>query len=132
MHRATAIYANPLEPIGVVGDPRHRTHSPGAATVIGMSRIEQLARRVGWLDRYRRAIAIASAIAVSALLLWQLPSLLGDDWPRVHAHLLGIVVGIVAWCAIEVALAWLAAVWETEHDRAVRDTGLPPARLLRK
>jgi hypothetical protein len=97
-----------------------------------MSRIEQLARRVGWLDRYRRPIAVAASLVLSALLLWKLPDVLGDEWPRVHAHLLGIVVGVATWCAIEVALAWLAAVWETEHDRALRDKGLPPARLLRK
>jgi hypothetical protein len=97
-----------------------------------MSRIELLARRVRWLDRYRRLIAIASAVALSALLLWELPTWLGDAWPVIHARLLGIVFGVATWCTIEIALAWLAAVWETEHDRALRNPGLPRAVLRQR
>lgn len=96
------------------------------------ARIEQLARRVRWLDRYRRGISLSTAVALAALLLWQLPTWLGDDWPRVHARMLGITIGATMWIIVEVVLAWFAALWETEHDRAVRDHGLPEARLLRK
>ncbi len=98
-----------------------------------MDRIEQLGRRVAWLDRYRRVIAVMSAIIIAAVLMWQLPSVLGDDWPRFHARLLGILLGFASWLCVEIALAWLAAVWETEHDRAVRgDFSLPRASIFRR
>ncbi|MGE5182967.1 MAG: hypothetical protein ACM31C_12930 [Acidobacteriota bacterium] len=99
---------------------------------VEQARIEQLARRVRWLDRYRRAISLGASVALAALLLWRLPSWLGDDWPVFHARLLGITIACATWIAVEVVLAWFAAVWETEHDRAVRDHGLPEARLLKK
>ena len=98
-----------------------------------MDRIELLARRVTWLDRYRRVIAVISAIVAGAFLMWWLPDGLGVEWPKFHARLMSFVLALFAWLAIEVALAWLAAVWATEHDRAVRaDPSLPRAQLLRR
>jgi hypothetical protein len=100
---------------------------------VGDPRLERLARRVEWLDRYRRVIAVALAIVLAALLMWQLPVALGDDWPRFHARLLGIMCGIACWCVVEIGLAWLAALWETEHDRALRsDPEFPRASVFRR
>ena len=83
-------------------------------------RIEKLASRVGWLDRYRRAIAIVLAIAWSGLLLHRF-----DD--EFGATLLSAMFGLFAWCGIEVGLAWLTALWETECAQLIRDRGLPRA-----
>jgi hypothetical protein len=86
-----------------------------------------LARRVSWLDRYRRAIAVATAALVSAALFTELAEQLGPDWPKVHGTLLAVVVGVVIWCVAEIGLAWLTAFWETECARLLRDRGLPRA-----
>ena len=96
------------------------------------ARLEQLARRVSWLDRYRRVISLGTAVVLAALLMWQLPVAFGDEWPRIHARALGVVLGFVCWCFVEVALAWVAAVWETEHDRALRGADLPRASIWRR
>ena len=60
----------------------------------------------------------------------KLNSWLGAQWPDAHSILLAVCASAIGWWVIEVALAWQAAVWETEWDRLRRDPGLPPARLL--
>ena len=90
-------------------------------------RVDKLAARVRWLDRYRRWIALSAAAIVAPLLIAQLGDLLGAEWPRFHATLLSLMVGVIVWWTVEVGLVYLTAVWETEHDRLVRDRGLPRA-----
>ena len=85
-----------------------------------------------WFDRYRHAIAIAIAITVGACGLVLVPRALGPEWPTVHARLMVIVGGIVLGFAIEIGLAGALAVWEVEHDRLLRDRGLPRAELVRR
>lgn len=96
------------------------------------ARIDLLARRVRWLDRHRRLISLVCSIAFAGLLLWRLPDWLGNDWPLFHARALGITLAGAMWLVVEIAIAWMLAIWETEHDRAIRTNGLPEARLLRK
>ena len=91
-----------------------------------------MADRVRWLDRYRRLLAITSALILAPFAIAQMTHELGADWPRVHEVLLIGVVGVVVWWIVEVAFAWLAAFWETECGRLVRDRGLPRATLHRK
>jgi len=93
-------------------------------------RIRTLAGRVRWLDRYRRLIAIGAAIVSAPLLILELSSVLGAEWPEMHATLLSIMCGVILWWIVEVALVWLTAVWETECDRLIRDRGVPPARVV--
>ena len=93
-------------------------------------RAEVLARRVRWLDRYRRRVAIAAAAALSLTMAFATSWLLGSDWPVFHARLLAIMAGVIAWWIVEVALAWVTALWETEADRLLRDRGLPPMRVV--
>ena len=100
-----------------------------------MSRVghlDVLARRVRWLDRYRRLIAIACAVLVAPFLMTDMSALLDAGWPRFHATALSIVVGFVVWCAVEVCLAWITAIWETEHYRLQGTRGLPRAELLQR
>ena len=92
-------------------------------------RVDKLAARVRWLDRYRRIVALISATIISPLLLAQFGEVLGTDWPEMHATLLSVMVGVIVWWIIEVGLIYLAALWETEHDRLLRDRGLPRATL---
>ena len=94
-------------------------------------RAEVLVRRVRWLDRYRRWIAIAGAVMLAGLMCFATGWLLGDDWPVFHARLLAIFGAVIGWWLIEVALAWVTAVWETEADRLLRDRGLPPMRVVK-
>ncbi len=96
----------------------------------GVERIELLAGRVRWLDRYRRAIAIGLSVAIGFGTTRELGEVLGADWPQFHAVLMAFFVGVIGWWLIEVALAWVTAVWETECDRLIRERGLPRAELL--
>ena len=97
-----------------------------------MHRIDVLARRVRWLDRYRRTLAILTSVVATPLLVYQFLLAVGLDWPKAHVMMLGIMLAIITWWLTEVALAWLAAVWETEHDRLSTSLGLPVARLVRR
>ena len=93
----------------------------------GPERVAQLADRVRWLDRYRRMVGIAVAVAGAPFISLGL----SDDWPRVHMYALVITMGFAIWLVTEVALAYLTAAWETECDQLTRDRGLPKA-IVRK
>ena len=93
-------------------------------------RVEVLARRVRWLDRHRRWLAILAAIVLVAVSRRELLEALGPDWPEVHATALGVIFGVVAWWSIEVAMLWVASWWETECARLERPGGLPPATIV--
>lgn len=90
-------------------------------------RIESLARRVRWLDRYRRLIAIVTAVIFAPMVISRLAESLGTEWPRMHATALAVMVGVGVWCVTEIVLAWVTAVWETDLSRLMRDRGLPRA-----
>jgi len=96
------------------------------------SRQRVLARRVGWLDRHRRRLAIAMTAILTPLVMWRLAAWLGSDWPRLHLYMIAVIVVFGVWMMIEVGLVWLTASWETEHDALTRDAGLPRAVLRRK
>jgi polyferredoxin len=93
-------------------------------------RAEVLARRVRWLDRYRRRIAITAAVTLALTMMFATSWVLGAEWPVFHARLLAGMVGVIAWWLVEVALAWITALWETQADRLLRDRGLPPMRVV--
>jgi hypothetical protein len=94
-------------------------------------RVDVLAARVRWLDRYRRALSLVAAALVSPYLMSQVGEALGAEWPPMHATLLAVMLGVIVWWSIEVALVYVTALWETEHDRLARDRGLPRAVLHR-
>jgi hypothetical protein len=83
------------------------------------------------LDRSRRRVAISGAALIAPLLIAQVAGVLGADWPQIHATVLSLMLGVIAWWVIEVALVYITALWETEHDRLIRDRGLPRAVLRR-
>lgn len=96
-------------------------------------RLSRLARRVHWVDRYRRTIAITIAACVVVFLFIKLPLALGSDWPVFHARLMAIVAGLVLAFVVEVGLAAILAWWELQIDRLQRhDRALPRATLRRK
>lgn len=95
-----------------------------------LPRVEVLARRVGWLDRNRRLLAITLALASSPLLVGELSRWLGSDWPQFHATLLGITLVASTWLGVEIALAGLTAAWDTECARLAHGAGLPRAEVL--
>jgi hypothetical protein len=84
---------------------------------------------VRWLDRHRRVVSLAAAALIAPALMCQVAEALGTDWPPVHATLLAVMLGVIAWWLVEVGLVYVTALWETEHDRLVRDRGLPRAVL---
>lgn len=94
--------------------------------------MQRLAGRVAWLDRYRRALALVAAFVTAAVLKWQLTAALGADWPGFHTTALAITVAFVVWCAVEITLAWITAIWETECDRLARAGNLPRAVVVRR
>jgi hypothetical protein len=95
-------------------------------------RIHTLNRRVRWLDRYRRMLALAAAAVIAPILIARLADALGADWPQLHATVLSAMLGLLVWCTIEVGLVWVTAIWETECERLARSTRLPRAELLQR
>jgi hypothetical protein len=94
-------------------------------------RVESLAARVRWLDRYRRMLAIASAVLTAPVVMAELAEGLGTDWPEMHATVLSLMLGVVVWWIFEIGLVYVTALWETEHARLVREYGLPRAVALK-
>ena len=68
----------------------------------------------------------------TALVMNELFDALDPDWSRAHITVLGLFGGAVTWLVVEVVLAWVAALWETQHAHLLRDKGLPVAQLLRR
>ncbi|MBA3818171.1 MAG: hypothetical protein H0X17_04720 [Deltaproteobacteria bacterium] len=99
--------------------------------MVGERRIEQLAARVAWLDRYRRLLSIGLALAIAPVLIYWLTDWLPAEWPGAHLVAIGVMLGVVLWYVIEVGFAWLTAVWETECAQLDR-TPLPRAQLRKK
>ena len=95
------------------------------------ARIERLARRVRWLESKRKPIRIAVAIVVGVVGVIFVPEVLGENWPRFHARLTAIAGAIALAFVVDVAVCGVLALWELEHDRLVRERGLPRA-VLRK
>lgn len=95
-------------------------------------RIETLAARIRWFDRYRRALSLLAGGLVWALLAYELAWLFGEDGPSVVSVIVGLMVAAVAWWLTEALFAWTIALWEVQHDRLARGTGLPVAVLLRR
>jgi len=94
--------------------------------------LERLARRINWLDRWRRPISIVLAAIATPLLFWW-----GTGWvpwnaAGVHLTLVVIMTGAVVWYAIESVLGFWIALWETNYSQLTRPPGLPLAKLLRR
>ena len=104
----------------------------GMAADADVDRIEVLADRVRWLDRYRRLIAIFCAAVSAPIVMYKLTAFLGSDWPGFHVTALTVLVATITWWVVEVWLAWMTAVYETECDRLMRDRSLPRAELVRR
>ena len=94
--------------------------------------LQKLARRIAWLDRFRRPLAILFAIVVSQLGIWSVFGGWPDDWPRVHLGMLSVMLGFVAWWAIEAALGFVLAIWETDHNKLTKPAELPRAEVVRR
>jgi hypothetical protein len=90
------------------------------------TRVDCLAARVRWLDRFRRSVAIASACLIAPILIAQVADVPDTDW-----SVMSFILGAITWWVIEVGLVYVTAVWEAEHDGLVRDRSLPRAVLLR-
>jgi len=57
----------------------------------GPARIDQLADRVRWLDRYRRRVGIAAGVVGAPFIGLSL----SPEWPRVHMYALVITMLLV-------------------------------------
>lgn len=95
-------------------------------------RADVLAARVRWLDRHRRRVAIAVALSLALTAIVFTHWIFGPDWPAFHARLVAVMGGVITWWIVEVALAWVTAIWETEADRLRSDRGLPPMRVVKR
>jgi hypothetical protein len=93
----------------------------------GPERLEQLAARVVWLDRYRRVVAIGVAMILAPLLL----SDFTDAWPQFFRGAMYVSSGALLWWLTETVLAAATALFETEAEQLARDRGLPRA-IVRK
>ncbi|HET9623028.1 MAG TPA: hypothetical protein VFP84_16765 [Kofleriaceae bacterium] len=94
-------------------------------------RVDTLAARVRWLDRYRRAVAVLAACAAAPYVRAWLGHELGAEWPRFYTLLLAVMLAVMVWMIVEVGLVYVTALWETEQYRLAHDRGLPRAILVR-
>jgi hypothetical protein len=93
-------------------------------------RVDQLARRVRWLDRRRRTLAVIVAFVFFIVVSRELSAMFEAPWPNILLGGATLLFAVGAWWIAEVGFAWLTAVWETEHAQILRDRGLPAARLI--
>lgn len=91
----------------------------------GPERIDRLAARVRWLDRYGRLVAIALAMLLAGLLIGQLT----EQWPSFFRGAVYVSSGAILWWLIETVFAAATALFETEAEHIARDRGLPRATL---
>ena len=91
----------------------------------GPERLDQLAARVRWLDRYRRLVAIGVALILAPLLLAELV----DAYPQWFRGAVYVSGGAIVWWLAETVLAAATALFETEAEQLARDRGLPRATL---
>jgi hypothetical protein len=76
-------------------------------------------------------LSLAAAALIAPYLVCQVAEAVGADWPAIHATLLAVMLGVIAWWLIEVGLVYVTALWETEHEQLARDRGLPRAVVYR-
>lgn len=100
--------------------------------MVGDRRSESLARRVLWLDRYRRVSALALTALLLPVLIHAMASWLPAGWPSAHLYATSIALAVCTWYGIEVCLVSVLAWWETELAARERRGGLPRAQLLRR
>ena len=93
--------------------------------------LDKLARRINWLDRYRRVLAILSACIGTSALMWWLTGWWPTDWPA-HITLFGVTIAVFAWYGIETFYGFLIAVWETDYAKLTKPAGLPRAEVVRR
>lgn len=97
-------------------------------------RVRLLAARVMWLDRYRRVISVVFGLAVFAWLAHAFDREAGahDDVLGVVGMMLAVMCAAMTWWLAEVGFAWVAALWDHEHDVLSRARGVPRARVIRR
>ena len=99
----------------------------------GDAEIEKLARRISWLDRYRRPLSIGVAtFIVLPLMWWWLSGWLPPNWPGAHTAFLAITIAAAAWYGIETLLGLALAIWETDHANLTRPAALPRAEVIER
>ena len=94
--------------------------------------LDRLARRITWLDRFRRPLSILLAAIGGPLGIWWLTGWLPSNWPGAHMAMLGILIIAVAWYMIETVLGFVLALWETNYSKLTKPPGLPRAEVIRR
>jgi hypothetical protein len=94
-------------------------------------RMASLGGRVRWLDRYRRAVAVVVALIIVPVIGY-VTGAVTSGWPMILVGLPALMAGIIVWWGVEVALASVTAVWETEFEQLVSERGLPRAQILKR
>jgi ABC-type uncharacterized transport system permease subunit len=94
--------------------------------------LERIARRINWLVRYRRPIAILLAAVAAFALMHHFTGWLPRTWPGGHMVVTTMMLGTVCWYAMETMLGMVIAFWETAYSKLTRRVTLPPARALRR
>jgi hypothetical protein len=92
--------------------------------------LRRLARRIHWLDRYRRPLSVALAFVTACILMWRFTGWLPSDWPGAHTVAMTVALSIFAWYAIEIVLGFTLALWETDFARLTRRPTLPRAFVV--
>lgn len=118
-----------------MGSPASQQQAPESVAppaARARTRVDVLAARVRWLDRYRRLLALCAAAISAPLFVAQLGDELGADWPELHITALSLMLGAIVWWVVEVGLVYVTALWETEQCSLIRDPRLPRAVLVKR
>ncbi len=91
-------------------------------------REDVLDRRVRWLDRWRRVLAVGVGALIAVLLGRELAEVMDTELRSVTIGVT-LTIGLVSWLVFEVALASVTALWESELDRLLDLRGMPRAEL---
>lgn len=94
--------------------------------------LERLSRRINWLVRFRRPIAVALAALSALVLMHRYAGWFPTYWPGAHIVAITFVVATFLWYGIETVLGFVLALWETNYWGLARSPSLPSARLLRR
>jgi hypothetical protein len=96
------------------------------------AQLERLARRINWLDRFRRPLSILLAGIAAPLVMWWVSGQMPSDWPGAHMGAIAFAIAAFAWYGIETFMGFVIAVWETDYSKATRPAGMPRAQARRR
>jgi hypothetical protein len=94
-------------------------------------RVDILAKRLTWVDRYHTAVALGFGLIAWVALTRVIARWFDADWLSIGPLIAGAVCARAAWEIIDIGADWFITRWKSEHDELVGVRDIAPARVLR-